>query len=231
MSTIIRDITSSGGDVPPSLEDLVPPPVQAPPTPDETVGGAMELMVPTTTNETIRNDLSIEQTVVNDNSNDQISPVKDIDETPPTVDDEGSMFLMEDGHAPNRERSDPIVSDYPTPSQSLPPITSHSLTTPSVMGTSPQPINGISLPNSLEANDGPLKISSNPSLTPPTGLYYPVDQPPLSVRMAGKLDNDDDDEVSVVGVVRIKKKKKPVKKKKKSKFLLLYMYFTLWYIL
>ena len=220
MSTIIRDITSSGGEVPPSLVDLVPPPVQDTPAPDEEVGGAVELMVNTTANETIKNDLSIEQTAMNDNSNNQISPAKDIDETPPTVDDEGSMFLMEDGHAPNRERSDPIVSDYPSLSHSLPSVTSHSLTTPSVMATSPQLINVISLPNSLEANDGSVKISSNPSLTPPTGLYYPVDQPPLSVRMAGKLDNDDDDdEVSVVGVVRTKKKKKIVKKKKKSEFI------------
>ena len=105
--------------------------------------------------------------------------------------------------------------------QQVPPClssASSSLTTPTI---AQDPIsNGYSLPNSSDYSPqiSSIKLGSSPSLplSPPTSFISPaqVDQPPLSVRMGGKV-SEENDEISVIGVVRSKKKRKGTKKKKK----------------
>ena len=128
---------------------------------------------------------------------------------------ESKSFTEQNGLSLSEEK---IAS---TSDQQVPPClssASSSLTTPTI---AQDPIsNGYSLPNSSDYSPqiSSIKLGSSPSLplSPPTSFISPaqVDQPPLSVRMGGKV-SEENDEISVIGVVRSKKKRKGTKKKKK----------------
>ena len=243
VASLVRSVTTKTGvELPTSLtellellpkEDHLEKEERVEHTEDE-VDGGVELVVPgdEPVNKERKGGALMEQTVLDAILKVENSSKRIVEETVTVVEEDG-LFQMEDGFSPEKgcdvsEQSELTLSGGTEEALIAPPpssTSSHSLTTPTPISVSPMDVthNGVSLPNSLDnmLPHEPLKTGSPsaPSLTPPTTLLYPLhslDLAPLSVRMAGKLNEEDDDEVSVVGVSRTKKKKKGSKKKRKS---------------